>query len=167
MTPRRVMARQRQGRPGRPVWPKAVALLAFLVALLALPGSAWSDDAPAGNTPSAAPQEASVADLGPPVVSLETGQPAPYAGLLMGEGRFLLYAGQQLRITELEGTLEVRETLLRETAESLAAAQTGIFEAAEPGFWARYGWVVGFAVGVAAAGLAVYAAVAVLETRTP
>ncbi len=85
----------------------------------------------------------------------------------MGENRFLIYAGQQLQITELEGKLEVRERILRETADALAEAQANAGEAAEPGFWARYGWAVGFLGGVAAAGLAVYAAVAVLEAREP
>lgn len=107
----------------------------------------------------------------PEVVDLEEGLPAPFSGLLLTEARFLVYAGQQVRITELEGRLEIRERLLRETADELAEVRARIGEeteaareAAEPGFWSRNSFWFGAVVGLVATGALVWGAVEVLRS---
>lgn len=105
----------------------------------------------------------------PDVAPLEVGQAAPFDGILVSEARAVAYARLQLHVEELMGRLVVRERLLTETAEALAEARAEIGEAVthrcEVSFWEQHDGTIGLIVGAAIAGLAVWAAVEVLDAR--
>ena len=131
-------------------------VLAILLILLA--PSALAQPAPSDPIPVVQPAESE--DTSEVVGAIE-GERIPFNGLLMTEARFLAYAGQQIRITELEGRLEIREKLLRETAADLAEARLEH----EAGWFTRNAFWLGTIFGAAIAGFVVWGAVEVLDAR--
>ena len=101
----------------------------------------------------------------PDVVPMAQGQPAPWSGLLVREGRFSAMLKLQLDVEELRVKLQVRERLfdssVKALQDQLAKAQADLNQRAQPEPWYKSRWLVwcvGLVVGMAVAVGAFYGA---------
>jgi hypothetical protein len=140
-----------------------LAVLLCLLAPVALAQPAPTPPVPAPVAPAATPPEGFPdGGGGEPydVADVDRGQPAPFSGILLSEGRFMAVANLRLENDELKGKLRWRDRRIGELEAELAEAR----EEREPGWWERHDMTIGIVVGAALAGLAVWGAVEVLDS---
>ena len=99
------------------------------------------------------------------VVPMSAGQPAPWSGLLVKEGRFAKMLRLQIDVEELTVRLQIKERLFGEAVAALqgqlAKAQVDLNRRAQPDPWYKSHWfifVLGVVTGVGLAIGAVYGA---------
>ena len=138
----------------------------MIAALLLLAPSALAQPAPP--SPQGSPDDGGGEAYD--VAALERGEPAPFSGVLLSEGRFRAAAALKLQVDELVARVAWRDRELADRAERIERLEADLSDARasryEPGWWERHDGVVLFVVGVAAAGLAVWGATEVLRAAS-
>ena len=100
-----------------------------------------------------------------PVVAIEQGDPAPFAGLLLTEAAYQVALDARIRVVEQDAMLSGRDEAIARLQAELDAAANAPVPMCKDTWWGNYGWAVGVVGGVVATGLLVWGAVEVLDTR--
>lgn len=100
-----------------------------------------------------------------PSTPLAEAEPAPFAGVLVTEAQLDRAITSAVAVEECRGSLQASETVRRSLTADLADAE-GRAARPEASAHSEWPWVaLGFVVGAASAGLAVWGAVEVMRAR--